>query len=156
MNRTDAPRSDRPRYVDPELERLLLNWQEWRMGGPRANRVSIESGLNPDRVRSTGFGSYDRYRETVVPVLIGDAMTVNEAIYGDGRGVSGIPEEFQRCLSMEYLEHPEWTDEARAEALGYNSRMTYCRRVDDAKIMVKTRIFGQRRNAEKARQTAGS
>lgn len=148
---TDVARSDRPRYVDAELERLLLNWQRWKCGDPsEQNEVSIESGLNPDRMTITGQ-SYDRYRETKVPALMGDALTVQEAIYGDGRGVSGIPKEFQQCLSMEYLEHPEWTDERRAHALGYGSRQTYYRRLDDAKIMVRTKIYGQRRRVEKAR-----
>lgn len=139
----DLPRSERRRYDDPDLERMLVNWQRWRLGdSSERTSVSIASTLNPDRMRGTG--GYDRYRETNVPVLLGDANTIEDAI-------NGLPLEFRHAIEIAYIRRPEWTDEQRAEALGYGSRQTYYRRLDDAKVMIRTRIYGQRRDADRAR-----
>lgn len=143
----DTPRSERKRFISPEVERLLDNWRRWRVGDPDGrvlSEASIQSGLDPDRMDRAGSGMQRRYRLTSVPVIVRDAIAVEEA-------VAAIPREYADCLTLEYILKPEWTDQQRADHLNIGSRQTYYRRVDDAKIMVQSRIYGQRRAIEKER-----
>lgn len=150
MAATVTPRSEQKRLDDPELERLLVNWQRWRVGDPGAHspsEVSVESGLDPDRMDRAGSGMQRRYHETYVPVLVRDAIIVEQAI-------NGLPEEYANCLVATYLLMPWKADDAIAKHLSYGSRQTYYRRLDDAKIMVKTRIYAQRRHNDRHRRAA--
>lgn len=151
MAATVTPRSDQKRLDAPELERLLVNWQRWRVGDPDNSRhhseESIASGLDPNRMDRAGTGMQRRYYESVVPINVRDAIAVEDAI-------NGLPEEYAKCLITAYLLMPGQSDEAIALALEYRSRQTYYRRLDDAKVMVKSRIYGQRRQAERYREAA--
>lgn len=134
--------------LEEDLERRLLNWARWKIGGGELSRSLLDraaSGAGVFRGNARGGG----YRETVMPILSGEALETDAA-------VNAVEPKQQATIRGWYLgilpdrsRMPiSWTQADLARRLGYAIR-TFERVLTGARRAVAEAI-AVRRSGERA------
>ena len=132
--------------LQEDIERELNNWALWRAGGLALVRGSLVTDYAPVETR---------YREAVVPVLAGDAVTV-EAIV-----LALQPKELREALFAQYLRIDRkgrrllssWNQGQIARALEMSTR-TFERQLELARKAVGVGLTARRQRTKRLRSAA--
>jgi hypothetical protein len=119
------------RYIDDDLERMLLNWQAWIFG---TQKNPLGFGLSA----LARMGVRSGRRNPGIPVMLGDALDIDAAI-------ERLPPRYRRAVKLAYL-WPDRTDELRALACGI-SRPTFVDWLNEGKRQIRATIDAGRRGS---------